>query len=374
MELPQINNNVSSYDRTADAMAFDDTKAGVKGLVDSGVTTIPRLFIHHHQHPPQNNVDQSDEDLPQFPVIDLSPVNPEGEREVVEQIRKAAETWGFFQIVNHGIAADVMEEMLTATRRFHELRSEEKMELYSRDATLPVRYISNGPLLTWNKPADWRDTLAVNAPDGQFRPEFCPPLCSVADHFSRREALTEYLSQMKKLKNKLSELLSEAAGLSRDYLSSINCMDSISMACHYYPTCPQPDLTIGAYKHTDPYVLTIVLQDGTGGLQVLHRGRWFDVSTPHGALVVNIGDFLQLITNDMFKSAEHRVKVWSSMARCSVVSFFLPSSENMMKAYSPAKELLSEENQQVYRDTHISEFLDCFMSGGSPLSHFRLSP
>ncbi|CAN1136879.1 1-aminocyclopropane-1-carboxylate oxidase homolog 12 [Linum perenne] len=356
--------NITTYDRAADAKAFDDTKAGVKGLVDSGVTAIPRLFIHHQNDVVVSNVDSTEEDLPRVPVIDLSQGRPEWE--VVEQIREAAERWGFFQIVNHGMAAEVMEEMLSATRNFHELRSEEKMELYSRDGTLPVRYVSNGLLLTRIKPADWRDTLSVNVPDGQLRPECCPPIC--------RGAIAEYLTQMTKIKKRLSELLSKAAGLSRDYFSSIKCMESIAMACHYYPACPQPELTIGAHKHTDPYFLTIVLQDDTGGLQVLHHDRWVDVpTTSRGALVVNIGDFLQLVTNDMFKSVEHRVKVWSSVARCSVVSFFLPSSENMLKPYSPAKELLSERNQlPLYSDAHMSEFLNCFMSGGSPLYDFKL--
>ncbi|CAN1292025.1 1-aminocyclopropane-1-carboxylate oxidase homolog 3 [Linum perenne] len=346
------------YDRNSDIKAFDDTKAGVKGLSDSGVTTIPRLFIHP---PSKNDVVLA----ANVPVIDLS---VEAEEEVVVgQIREAAETWGFFQIVNHGVAAEVMDELLAGSRRFHELPNEEKMEYYSRDATLPVRYVSNGTLLTrTDGAADWRDTLAVKAPDGQLDPHFCPLVC--------REAISEYIKQVTTLKNKLSGLLSEAAGLSPDYLSNIKCMESIAMTCHYYPVCPQPELTLGVSKHTDPFFLTILLQDTTGGLQVMNPNHqyWVDVPAQHGALVVNVGDFMQLITNDKFKSVEHRVKAWSCKTRCSVACFFSPSSDNMTTPYGPAKDILSEENPPLYRATHVAEFMDRFRSHESALAHFRL--
>ncbi|WJX10760.1 hypothetical protein P8452_01443 [Trifolium repens] len=51
----------------------------------------------------------------------------------------------------------------------------------------------------------------------------------------------------------------------------------------------------------------ILLQDHVGGLQILHKDMWIDIPPTPEALIINIGDLLQLITNDRFKSAHHRV-------------------------------------------------------------------
>jgi isopenicillin N synthase-like dioxygenase len=77
----------------------------------------------------------------------------------------------------------------------------------------------------------------------------------------------------------------------------MECNKGFNVLSHYYPPCPQPHLTAGTTEHSDPDFLTVLLQDGIGGLQVLHENHWVDVPPLRGALVVNIGDLLQVNTS-----------------------------------------------------------------------------
>lgn len=106
----------------------------------------------------------------------------------------------------------------------------------------------------------------------------------------------EYSSLVHKLGTTLFGLLSEALGLKPNYLKEMDCAKGHTLLSHYYPACPQPELTMGTTKHSDPDFLTILLQDHIGGLQIFHQNHWIDVPSVNGALVVNIGDLLQAST------------------------------------------------------------------------------
>lgn len=154
------NEDTEKYDRADALKVFDETKAGVKGLVDAGVTKIPRIFIRPHDELVEE-LNSSKVSL-QIPIIDLTG-SEKGDRrkEIVEQIRVASETWGFFQVINHEIPRSLLDETIDCIRMFHEQESEIKMKFYSRDRMNKVRFDSNLDLYQ-SRAANWRDTLTLS--------------------------------------------------------------------------------------------------------------------------------------------------------------------------------------------------------------------
>ncbi|PPD95088.1 hypothetical protein GOBAR_DD07860 [Gossypium barbadense] len=241
------------YNRKNELKAFDETKSRVKGLVDSGLSKIPTIFINQQYKLERNNLTGFDDD-------------PNLRHEIVKKVGEACERWGFFQVINHGIPLTTLDEMIDGIRRFHEQDKEAKKEFYSRDNSRKVIYNSNFDLYV-AEAANWRDTL--------------------------RDIMIEYSNRVMKLGQTLLELLSEALGLNRSYLEDIGCGEGLLMVGHYYPPCPESDLTLGTGSHTDSGFFTVLLQDQIGGLQVLQQNQWLDVKSIHGALVVNLGDMMQ---------------------------------------------------------------------------------
>lgn len=167
--------------REKELKAFDESKAGVKGLADAGVTKLPGMFIHPAENL-QNSSTPEDEQYHiirslQVPVIDLSGFdNSERRKEIIDDISKAAESWGFFQLVNHGIPLGVMEDLQKSIRGFHELPQEEKAKWYSRDFTQKVNFFCNGDLKV-STPHDWRDTLSCKVLEDPQSFEAIPQVC-----------------------------------------------------------------------------------------------------------------------------------------------------------------------------------------------------
>lgn len=280
------------YDRLAELKAFDDTRAGTKGLADAGLTKLPRIFVHPPDAFPGPHVAPAPAGL-QVPVIDFRSIaDPLRRKEIVAQVREASSSWGFFQLVNHGIPPEIMQGVMQGTERFYNLDKEARAKLYTRDLKQSVKYVSNFDLFR-SRAANWRDTLACNFDDGLINPDDIPDVC--------RDEIVSYVEHMIGLAELVYELLSEGLGLSPGHLRSMELSKSQYLGAHYYPPCPEPELTLGTSNHTDPSFLTLLIEDELGGLQIRHGSHWVDVSPIPGAVIVNIGDLLQVVIFYIYK-------------------------------------------------------------------------
>ncbi|KAF7097769.1 hypothetical protein CFC21_099558 [Triticum aestivum] len=252
-------------DRLAAIKAFDETNAGVKGLVDAGVTAVPAFF----RHPPDPLSQSACPDAAAIPVVDLS-----GSRsEVVGAVRAAAQAAGFFQLVNHGVPEAAMWRMLAAGRRFNEEPPEAKAPYYTRDAARRVRYNCNADLFR-TLLGKWRDTI--------------------------------YMEDMDKEKDDEELLPPALRGAAPDTRRRFGRWGASSLGCSLRPWgCGAGTCLPGGGGRLPGGTQ----RDGVGGLQVLVDGdggepaAWSDAPAMPGALLVNVGDFLQLVSNDRANAA-----------------------------------------------------------------------
>ncbi|KAA8524489.1 hypothetical protein F0562_010912 [Nyssa sinensis] len=323
-----------------------ECRKGVKYLVDAApnMRTLPSEYIM-----PQPLIPSSVNAAP-IPIVDLSGLDGAVERRMiaVQAISSACAEWGFFRIINHGIDISLMDEMLETVKGFFNLSWEEKMKYASDDVMNPVRY---GTSLNTPKKHTlvWRDYLR----------HFGYPIHKSFHLWPNnppnyRFIAKAYLEEVWKLALKIAEAISEGLGLERDYIEKSLGEGSQIVACNYYPPCPEPNRTLGLVGHSDHGGLTILMQNDVEGLQVKHDENW--VAVPHvpGTFVVNIGDYLEILSNGRYKSVEHRAIVNAEKTRISVAAALGPE---MMATVAPASPLVDEKSESKFRPIIYKDYM-----------------
>ncbi|XP_068653013.1 1-aminocyclopropane-1-carboxylate oxidase-like [Aristolochia californica] len=285
------------------------------------------------------------------PVIDFSKLDGPERSEVLAQIANGCEEWGFFQLVNHGISEELLERVKKVCSDCYKLREEGFKD------SLPVQLLDDvmdgkkGDAQEQLKNIDWEDVFTL-LDDNQWP--------SQPQEF--KETMMEYRTELKKLAEKMIEIMDENLGLEKGYTKRAFCGGEepehqafFGTKVSHYPPCPQPELVNGLRAHTDAGGVILLFQDDqVGGLQMLKEGEWIDVQPVPNAIVINTGDQIEVLSNGRYKSAWHRVLAMPSGNRRSIASFYNPSLKATM---APALQLVTAAADQNNAGDNYPEFV-----------------
>ncbi|OWM79276.1 hypothetical protein CDL15_Pgr003448 [Punica granatum] len=302
-----------------------------------------------------------------IPLIDLSAlINSPDDHQAIEslvaEVRSASKEWGFFQVINHGVPLEKLRRLEEAARKFFGQPLEEKRKV-RRDELSTLGYYDTEHT---KNVRDWKEVFDFTFHDPTLIPASYRPDDEEVTQWSNkwpenlpelREACEEYAKAVEELAFRLMELIALSLGLPADrFRGFFNDHQTTFTRLNRYPPCPAPHLALGVGRHKDSGALTILAQDDVGGLEVRRKsdGEWIRVKPIPNAYIINIGDIIQVWSNETYESVEHRVMVNSEKERFSIPFFFTPAHYTMVE---PLEELVTKQNPTKYRAYNWGKFM-----------------
>ncbi|CAK9137913.1 unnamed protein product [Ilex paraguariensis] len=283
------------------------------------------------------------------PIIDLNDPNAQN------LIGHACKTWGVFQVTKHGIPINLLNDIESAGMSLFSLPIQQKLKAARSPEGVSgygvARISSFFPKRMWSE-----GFTIVGSPLEHAR-QLWPQ-----DYTKFCDLIEEYEKEMKKLAGKLMWLMlgSLSLGITKEDVKWAGPKGDFKGAgavlqLNYYPTCSDPNRAMGLPAHTDSTLLTILQQSNISGLQVLREGiGWVTVPPVHGALVVNVGDLLHILSNGSYPNVTHRAVVNRTQHRLSIAFLYGPPSSVQI---SPLSKLVDHGHLPLYRPVTWSEYL-----------------
>ncbi len=286
-----------------------------------------------------------------IPVIDIGPLLDGSDKQgVARQIRWALSNVGFMYIRNHAVAQDLIDAMFSAGRNFFALPLEEKMKVHVSTSGMTLRgYIELfGENTNPGKTLDYKEVFDLGPECAEAESPFFGPNPWPAGHDRFRKVAYDYHETMVMLARTMLRGIALSLDLEETFFEGLMRKPiSIQRLLYYPPQAGQiREDIIGVGAHSDYGNMTILAQDNVGGLQVMNRdGDWIEATPIPGTFVINIGDLIQKLTNDLYIANLHRVINISGRERYSI-PFFIDADYDAV--IEPLPSCVSESNPARY--------------------------
>ncbi|CAN1230393.1 Protein SRG1 [Linum grandiflorum] len=259
---------------------------------------VPDRYIRPEQDPPSAATSAVE-----VPVIDMDKlmVGSSDDQEL-GRLHKACQEWGFFQLVNHGVSRELVEKVKTEVKDLFNLPPEEKEKYSQRPGELEG--FGQAFVLSDEQKLDWGDMFHVTSLPKHLRKPYLFPYLPLP----LRDTLDEYSEALKKLAMSILNLMAKALGMDQTEMNELFEQGWQNLRLNYFPPC---------------------------------------------AFIVNVGDILEIISNGVYKSIEHRGTVNSVKERLSFATFLSPKLDGEL---GPAPSLVTPDGPAKFKRIAVKDY------------------
>ncbi len=290
-----------------------------------------------------------------IPTIDLTPVRRDPESSaaasVAGELREACHGPGFAYLTGHGVDPDLETELWDASQAFFGLPDSQRQALAIGNSAAFRGYTILGDERTGGV-SDWRHQLDLGPEQDAPASDAQPPWLRLRGPNQWPTALpgmqatvTTWMDQMEVLGLTALRALAIGLGQSSDRFDhGFEPNSDAHVKIIRYPALnDDADTGQGVGLHHDSGLLTFILQDDVGGLQVQLGDRLVDVEPIDGSYVMNLGEMLQTATSGYLRATPHRVQSpTAGRQRLSIAYFFNPRYESRFDPVVLPAELAAE--------------------------------
>ncbi len=300
-----------------------------------------------------------------IPTLDLThwtKGSDDQRKQFAADLGKAYTDIGFVTIQNHGFSDEMQAKLYAEVEAFFSLDTETKRSYEITSLAGQRGYTSFGREHAKGIEAkDLKEFWQVGQPEPAYNgPEYHDNV-TVAERPELAPTFVQAYQQLEGIGLQMLAAIATYLDLEPEYFQPwVKGGNSILRAIHYPPITEDPGDSVRAGQHEDINLITLLMGASAEGLEVLNKqGQWVGITAIPGALVVNVGDMLQRLTNGCLKSTTHRVvnppkEKWGS-PRYSIPFFLHPVGKMPLNALA---QCISDNRPKAFDDITAGEYLD----------------